>query len=383
MSRHCQKLSQIGFSAIRGMESTIATIESQGHRVTKLTQGLPDFDTPEHIKAACIDAINSGETQYCSNLGLLQLREAIQAKLYQDNGLCYSCDEIMITNGVSEGIFIALSALLDMGDEVLLCEPVFAPYTNGIKLALANVVRVPTYAENGYLPQVDDIAQCISAKSKLLVLINPVNPTGAVFSIEFLEQIAQLVINTDLLVIVDEIYEKIIFDSEEHHSIAKLPQMRERTVVLNGFSKYYAMSGWRLGYLAADSSLMSNLLKVRQNTAVCVNTFSQYGGVVAINGPQSVSRERLLQIDERRELLCRGLDSIDYLSYVRPKGALYVYAKTLSTCFDAYQISDKLLAQFHVAVVPWDQNHIRLSFAGQDQDILDGVAKLSKFKIPQ
>lgn len=383
MSWHSQKLSQVCFSAIRGMQSTIATIENQGFHVARLSQGLPDFDTPDHIKAACIAAINRGETQYSSNMGLLELREAIQQKLRVDNGLSYSPDEIMITNGVSEAIFITLSALLDKDDEVLLCEPVFPPYENGVKLSLAKVVKVPTYEKHRYLPQVSDIAHSITSKSKILVLVNPVNPTGAVFSIEIMEQIAQLVVANDLLVIVDEIYEKIIFDAVEHHSIAKLPQMRERTVVLNGFSKYYAMSGWRLGYIATDATLMKMVLKVRQSSAVCVNTFAQYGGVAALNGEQTLSRERLLQLDERRKMLCNGLDSIGYLSYIRPQGALYVYAKIVTPYFDAYQLSDRLLKQHHVAVVPWNNDHIRLSFASCEQDILTGVTKLLDFKITQ
>ena len=370
----------IAFSPIRAMQDIIAKIEQSGQNVVRLTQGLPSFDTPAHIKAACIEAIKQGKTQYGENLGLLPLRQAISDKLSEDNGLDYDPrSEIMITHGVSQGIALALTAFLAPDDEVLLCAPVFPPYVNGVKLCNARVVTVPTYSKHQYLPQIADIQACVSAKTKLLVLINPVNPKGAVFPLSLLEQIAQLAVAEDLLVIADEIYEKIIFDDATHHSIAKLPFMRERTILLNGFSKSHAMTGWRLGYIATDANLMQTLLKVQQNTDVCANTFVQYGGLAALSGPQQSCQQMLEQLQIRRDLLCNGLQQFERFEFVKPQGALYLYANIENFGMSAYQLCDMLLHKFHIAIVPWNDKCVRLSFVADCNKLQQGLLKIGHF----
>lgn len=380
MQMFADRMAQIPFSNIRTILEQVNRLEAGGKRIMRLDAGRPNFDTPTHIKDACHRALDEGQVYYSSNFGITPLREAISHKLSRDNGLDFCpASEIIVTSGVSEGIVTAMLSMLNPGDEVLLMEPVFPAYRMAAEMAGAKAVAVPTHAAFDYQPQYDDLQSMLSNKTKMLVLTTPGNPTGTVSDRQTLNALADFAITNDLLVLSDEIYEKLIYDDAEHISIASLPGMRERTITLNGFSKSHAMTGWRLGYIAADAKLVEVMIRIHQNNVVCANSLAQCAGIAALEGPQEPVSMMVKELDRRRLMMVGELEKLHNLPFVRPKGAMYVYASTEHLPMDAFGLTQQLIEHAGVAIVPWDENHIRLSYGNDYEHLYQAVQRFGEY----
>jgi aminotransferase len=372
-----ERMSHIPFSGVRSIFEKALGMERSGQAIIHLEIGRPDFDTPEHIKAAASAAIQEGKVHYTSNYGIPPLRSAIANKLTRDNNLNYSPDdEIIVTSGVSEGIIISTLGMLNPGDEVMILEPVFPAYAAAIRLAGAIPVPIPVSCEETYQPNLSDFETRLTSKTKMLVFCNPCNPTGVTLKPETLAKITDFAVWNNLLVISDEIYEKIVYHGQSITSIASLPGMRGRTITLNGFSKTYAMTGWRIGYLAADASIIRSLIRVHQNAVVCSTSFAQWGALAALESSQSCVAEMLTHYDRRRRLVTSELRQIPSLKFVEPDGAFYVYIDTRTIGRDAVDFSEELLENHRVAVVPWTRTHIRISFATQIETLQMAMTRI-------
>jgi aspartate/methionine/tyrosine aminotransferase len=377
MQQAADRMGQIPFSGIRKMLEKVKRMEQQGKVAIHLEIGCPDFDTPEHIKQAAFQAMCDGEVHYTSNYGIAPLRTAIAEKLLRENGMAYDPSaEIIVTAGVAEGITATMMALLNPGDEVLIVEPLFPSYVMAARMAGAIPVAVPVTAENGYQPRRGELERCLTRRTRMLVVITPGNPTGVVLDETTLTMLADFAIQYDLLVVADEIYEQLIYDGRRHISIGALPGMRCRTVTLNGFSKSYAMPGWRLGYIAADAALVCSIIRIHQYAVVCANTISQWAGVAALTGPRQCLTEMVAEFDHRRRMVVDQLRQIPDISFPNPQGALYVYVDVSELTCDARQLADELLEKAHVAVAPWDKKHIRLSYANSFDNLKEAMERI-------
>ena len=326
--RVADRMESIPFSGIRKVFEEVTRREKLGEKIIHLEIGRPDFDTPRHIKEAGKKAIDEGKVHYTSNYGIPELREAVARKLKEDNGLSYDpAAEIVVTVGANEAVFMTMMGLLNPGDEVLIPDPCWLHYFYCARMAGAVPISVPLREENGFSPDVEDFSSRITKKTRMLVVNTPNNPTGAVFSRDVIEGLAQVAREKDLFVLSDEIYEKMVYEGSRHFSIGTLPGMRERTITINGFSKIYAMTGWRLGYTAAVRELTSALIRVHQYTTVCATTFSQWGAVEALNGPQGEGDRMVKEFNRRRELVYEALRSMPGIQVVKPKGAFYILSE--------------------------------------------------------
>ncbi|HEX7737909.1 MAG TPA: aminotransferase class I/II-fold pyridoxal phosphate-dependent enzyme [Ktedonobacteraceae bacterium] len=319
--------------------------------VISLGVGEPDYITPEHIRQAGVRSIEQGHTQYTSNYGMLELREEIAAMLKRRYELDYNpATELLVTVGVSEGVDLAMRTLLDPDDEVISPDPGYVAYDADIVFAGGVSVPVPTYAEYNFGVRAAEIAAAITPRTKVILLGNPNNPTGATIPRAELEGIARLAIEHDLIVVVDEVYSRLVY-RDQHVSIASLPGMRERTILLDGFSKAYAMTGWRIGYVAAPSYILEAMLKVHQYTIMCAGTAPQEAALQALrHGEEDV--ERMFQdYARRRQMFVDGLNRIG-LTCCEPGGAFYAFPSVTSTGLSDDEFAEKLLFEEKVAVVP-------------------------------
>ncbi|MFA9380467.1 MAG: pyridoxal phosphate-dependent aminotransferase, partial [Acetanaerobacterium sp.] len=343
-----QRLEQMYFSPIRVVLDKARAMREQGLEIIPFIAGEPDFNTPEDIKAATITAIQNNLTRYGSNRGQPRLREKIAARLLEETGVRYDpADEVLVTTSGAEAINNALLALLDEGDEVILFTPAFVNYENLVYLCGARVIEIPLKKENGFQIDPAQVKRHITARTKLIVINNPCNPTGVVYSKKVLEQLAALAVTHNLLVFSDEIYSTLVYEGAQFHSMASFPGMRERTITMNGFSKTFAMTGWRLGYLAADSRLLLHILKVHQYCTTCSPTFVQEGLADAMDsaGTRRDVAAMKTEFAARRELIIRFLDRIPGLSYVKPDGAFYVFVDVSATGLSGDAFAARLLME--------------------------------------
>ncbi len=319
--------------------------------VISLGVGEPDFVTPEHIRQAGIRSIELGHTRYTSNYGILELREEIAAMLQRRYGLVYDPGtEILVTVGVSEGVDLAMRTLIDPGDEVISPDPGYVAYDADIVFAGGKPVPVPTYAKFDFGVRAAEIAAAITPRTKMILIGNPNNPTGAVVPRAELEGIAKLAQQHDLIVAIDEVYSRLVYDTE-HVSIAAMPGMRERTVLLDGFSKAYAMTGWRIGYVAAPKVILEAMLKVHQYTIMCAGTAAQEAALEALRHGEEDVRRMHDDYARRRRLFVDGLNRIG-LPTCEPRGAFYAFPNISSTGMSDEEFAEKLLFEEKVAVVP-------------------------------
>lgn len=383
-----KRLREVSFSPIRIVLDKAADMRAAGKNIIPFIAGEPDFDTPEDIKAATIAAITNNFTHYGSNRGLPRLRKAIADKLAEEAGLSYNPEtEVLVTSSGAEAINNALIATLDAGDEVIVFTPAFVNYENLVHLCGATVVGIALKAENGFQPDVEEVRARITPRTKMIILNNPCNPTGVVYSEEVLAGLAGLCIEHNLLAFSDEIYSTLTYDGVKFHAMAGFPGMRERTITMNGFSKAYAMTGWRLGYLAADVRLIRHILKVHQYSTTCSPTFIQVGLADAINTPgtRKAVADMVAAFADRRRVLLAGLDKIPKLRYTRPDGAFYVFVDVSGTGLSGDEFASRLLEEHLVATVPGSglgsgcDNFIRLSFATSTENILAGLKELADF----
>ncbi len=342
-----QRVRMVKPSGIRKFFDIINTMPN----VISLGVGEPDFVTPEHIRQAGIRSIQAGHTRYTSNYGTLELREEIAALLQRRYGLNYDPKtEVLVTVGVSEGVDLAMRTLVDPGDEVISLDPGYVAYDADIIFAGGITVPVPTYAEYSFAVRAVEIAAAITPRTKVILLGNPNNPTGAVIPRSELESIAKLAIEHDLLLIVDEVYSRLVYDTE-HVCMATLRGMRERTVLLDGFSKSYAMTGWRIGYAAAPPRILEAMLKVHQYAIMCAGTAAQEAALEALRHGEDDVRMMHDDYDRRRRMFVAGLNNIG-LPCCEPRGAFYAFPSIASTGMTDDEFAEKLLFEEEVAVVP-------------------------------
>jgi aspartate aminotransferase len=345
-------------------------LKAEGVDVIDLGGGDPDFITPEHIRQAAIDAMNAGETHYVASPGTPALRTAIANKLLADNGVTVNKNGgVLVTPGGKAALFQAVMAFVEPGVDVMILEPAWVSYQPMVELAGGNVVHVGLDPDNNFEITSGILEQHVTPATRIILLNSPNNPTGRVATRAELEAIADLARAHDLLVFTDEMYEKIIYDGNEHISIATLPGMAERTLTFNGLSKAYAMTGWRLGYVAGPNEFIKKISTVHSHSVTCATSFAQAGGVAAYEGPQEIIHEMVSAWDRRRQLITNGINGIKGLRIPTIDGAFYGFVDGRETGLDDVALSKKLLDEVFVAVVPGTAfgeagaGHFRMSFA--------------------
>ncbi len=350
-------------------------LKRAGKDIISFSLGEPDFDTPLHIRESAKKALDEGRTHYTSSAGILELRESITSK-FKENGLEVTPNEIIVTPGAKQAIFEAIQVVLYEGDEAILFEPAWVSYGPCIKLAGATPVMFPV-REDDFKP--GDFGELITKKTKMIIVNSPCNPTGAVFDRSNLKMIADIAMDHDLLVLSDEIYEKILYTGE-HISIGRLDGMRDRTITINGFSKTYAMTGWRLGYATAPKEIIESMLKLQQHSTSCATSFAQYGGIAALEGPQECVMEMVNEFKARRDLMVEGLVDLG-IKCKRPDGTFYIFAN-VSQFGSGEDVADRLLRVAYVAVTPGiafgssGKDYIRISYAISQARISEGLDRL-------
>lgn len=344
----------------------VKALRASGVDVISFTIGEPDFPTPEHIVQAGIDALKSGFTKYTPSAGIPELREAIARKLKAENGIDASASEIIVTP-TKHAIFMSIIALVDRGEEVILADPSWVSYEPMVRMADAVPVPVRADEETGFRLNPELVAEKITNRTRMILLNSPNNPTGAVASREEVRAICELAVDHDLLILSDEIYEKIMYDAL-NHSPASFPGMKERVITVNGFSKTYSMTGWRLGYLHADTSLVRDIQKVQTHSVTCATSFAQKAGIAALEGPVEPVRRMVAEFRRRRDLTVRKLRDMPGIEVVEPKGAFYTFPK-YSQGMDSEKMTEYLIDEAHVGVTPgssfgsFGENHFRISYA--------------------
>ncbi len=377
------KAQRIPYSGIRTVFDRAKELEREGQTIIHLEIGKPDFDTPAHIVEAAVEALRAGKHHYSQNAGIPELRQAITDKYAEEYQLEYSPDsDVVVTNGVAEGVYVAIHALLDPGDQILIPDPRWVNYDVDAISNDVEPVDYTLYEEKNYQPDPDDIADKITPKTRMILLASPSNPTGGVNSLAVLEKIAQLVQKHDLVVLSDEIYEKIIYPPAEHVTIASLEGMKERTLILNGLSKFYSMTGWRLGYVLGEEKYLNPILRYHQYMVTSTNTFAQWGAVTALKGDQGPAYAMVEEFCRRRDYIYEAINQIPGFSSAEPQGAFYLFPSVKETGMDGYQMSKMLLEKARVATVPGEcfgkngAGHIRISYANSLENLKVAVANI-------
>lgn len=369
-------------SGIRKVNEKALAMERAGETVIHFEIGRPDFDTPEYIKQACIESLEKGDVFYTSNFGDLELRQEIAGYLNEKRHISYSAEEVLVTVGLSEAVFDVLCTLLNPEDEILIPDPVWINYLNVPQLFGAKPVRYSLLEENNYQPDIEEIKAKISDRTKAIVLITPNNPTGSIISKDTLEAIADIVVRKNLLVLSDEIYERLLYDNEQHISIASLPGMKERTITLNGFSKAYSMTGWRIGYVAAPKELILQLNKIHQHNTTCAPSFVQRAAIMALRDEKNEVSDMVKEYKNRRDYAVSAINSIEGISCKNPKGAFYIFINVKALGKSSAQLADYLLEHEKIALVPGDvfgengEGYLRMSFANSYENIVEGCRRL-------
>ncbi|MFR5414258.1 MAG: pyridoxal phosphate-dependent aminotransferase [Enterocloster bolteae] len=347
-----ERMEHMPFSGIRVVMEKATQMDARGEHVIHLELGRPDFDTPQVIKEAAYKSLEKGNVFYTSNYGSMELRTAVAEKLRVENNIHYDPSEILITVGVGEGTFNAFGAYLEEGDEVLIPDPVWLNYIHVPEYFGAKAVPYTLKQENDYQIDMEELESKITDRTKMVVIISPNNPTGGVLGRETLEKLADIAIRHDLYVISDEIYEKLIFDGEKHISIASLPGMKERTITLNGFSKAYSMTGWRLGYMAAPKDIISASVRLHQHINTCASSFVQEAGITALKQAGPDVQKMLAEYQRRRDYVVEAINQIDGLSCNKPKGAFYLFINIKELGKSAMEMAEYFLEEAKVAMVP-------------------------------
>ncbi len=359
-------------------------MKAQGIDVCSMSAGEPDFDTPQAIKDACIQAINEGKVRYLASSGLPELKEEI-VKKFAANGIKTNKENIVIATGAKFAIFEAIMSLCGKDDEVILFSPYWLSYPEIIKASGAKAVEVKTTLENNYEPKKADLEKAITDKTKLIIVNSPNNPTGAVYSEQTLKMIAEIAISRNIMVLSDEIYEKLVYNGKKHLSIASLnDQIAAQTITVNGFSKAYAMTGWRLGYLTAPLWLAKRISALQSHATSNATSFVQYAGVSALQGKADKDVTAMVTaFAQRQQLICNLLDEIKGLKYAKPQGAFYVLCDISQSGLNADDFAKQLLEQQKLAVIPCTAfgapECIRLSYACSEANIKEAIKRLKTF----
>ena len=378
-----QRVRDLAPSPTLAVSDRARQLKAQGIDVIDLGGGDPDFITPAHVRAAAIDAMNAGDTHYVASVGIPGLRRAIAEKLEADNGIAVDpAGEIIVTPGGKQALFEATLALVEPGVDVLIPEPAWVSYGPMVELAGGRPVGVPLDPDDDWRLTAERLEAAVTPATRVLLLNSPNNPTGRVLDEDELAAAAELARERDLLVFSDEIYEKIVFDGHRHTSIAALAGMAERTLVFNGFSKAYAMTGWRLGYVAGPRPYLEQIEKIHSHSVTCATSFVQQAGIAALAGPQDFIAEMVAAWDRRRRTVAAGLNRVSGLSCPLVEGAFYAFADVRGTGLASIEAADLLLKEALVAVTPGiafgpaGEGHVRLSFATSDALLAQAVERI-------
>ncbi|MDA4129194.1 MAG: pyridoxal phosphate-dependent aminotransferase [Thaumarchaeota archaeon] len=369
-----------------GMVEMARYARSLGYKdLINLNVGEPDFDTPEHIREAAIGAIREGKTHYTPSEGLPDLRFAISEKLHKQNSLSYSPDQITVVCGSQEGMSVICKGLLSHADEVIMTNPFYPAFLQNVALEGAKPVFIPIREETNFQIDPEEFEKAISPRTKAFALISPNNPTGGVQNLETLRSIAEIVVKHDLLVLSDEIYSSIVYENNKHYSIGSIPGMLERTITQDGFSKAYAMTGWRIGYFASPAEISPKLQEIHRSSAICAPTVSQYAALAALKASQECVSQMTAEFSKRRELVVKMLKEIPEVQVTAPMGAFYAFPN-----FSKYSRSDETLAkelakEAHVVVIPGSSfgsegdGHLRISFASPTSKLEEGLRRIQNY----
>lgn len=390
ISQRCQRVTG---SLTLAIDAKAKEMKQKGIDVVGFGAGEPDFDTPEHIRKAAKDALDLGKTRYTPAAGMPELRQAICDKLKRDNGLDYVPQQIVVSNGAKHSLFNSFQALLEEGDEVIVPGPYWVSYPEIVRMAGGVPVIVEGREENNFKPTIDDFRAAVTDKTRAVVINSPNNPNGFVFTREELQAIGDLAIEKDLSIVSDEIYEFLVYDGAEHISIASLsPEIKERTIVINGMSKAYAMTGWRIGYTASPLNAAKAMTNFQSHSTSCPNSIAQYAALTALSGPDDQLKSMVAEFDRRRRRIVKLINEIPGLSCKPPKGAFYVmmniggvFGKRYNGApiVDSMSFTQLLLDNSHVAVVPGAgfgaDAYVRLSYATSMENIEKGLARIKEF----
>ena len=378
------RLQQLTPSLTLAIDSKAKAMLAEGIEVFGFGAGEPDMDTPEHIKAAAIKALQEGRTKYTPSAGIPELRQAISQKLLKDNGLDYKSSQVIVSNGAKQSCFNAIAAVVNEGDEVIIPAPYWLSYPEMVRIVGGEPVFVPTREENSWKITPEDFENAMTPRTKMIILNSPGNPTGSIYTREELKALSEVAAEEDIYILSDEIYEKLTYDGAEHVSVASVsPEAYDLTITVNGFSKAYAMTGWRLGYLAAPEPIARVIDSMQSHMTSNPCSFAQYGALAALTGDQQCVTDIREEFDIRRQYMFERLTQIQGVSAVRPQGAFYVLANISSLGLKSQNFADRLLSKSSVAVVPGvafgDDRTVRLSYATSLDIIKSGLDRIEDF----
>lgn len=367
-------------------------LKSEGVDVIDLSMGEPDFDTPTNIKEAGKRAIDENHTRYTINPGTNELRTAISAKLKRDNHLDYKINEIIVSNGAKQSVYNSILATVNPGDEVIIPNPYWVSYPAMVSLAQGKTIVIDTDESTGFKITADQLMEAVTPKTKLLILCNPSNPTGSAYTKSELESLANVVLKNNFYVLTDEIYEKMVYDDFEFISFPAIdPRLKDKTILINGISKAYAMTGWRIGYTAANEKIINAINKIQSHSTSHASSISQVAAIEAVAGPQYVIREMLDDFRKRREFFYDSLTSIEGITCYKPEGAFYLFPN-VSRYFhrktdvlkidNSFDLAMHLLYEAHIAVVPGSafgkEGYLRLSYATSMDHLKEAVIRMKR-----
>jgi aspartate aminotransferase len=382
--RLAARVGQVNPSLTLAIDSKAKAMKAEGADVCNFSVGEPDFPTPAHIRKAAADALEAGKTRYGAVAGEIKLRQAIAQKLQQENKLCYGAENVIVTNGGKHSLYNLMMATIQPGDEVIIPAPYWLSYPEMVTLAGGTPVIVQTDESTNFKITPERLQKAITPNTRLFVLNSPSNPTGMVYSPDEVRALANVVLENDLYVVSDEIYEKLLYDGAEHLSIGAVsPEAFERTIISSGFAKAYAMTGWRIGFLAAPVELIRACSVVQGHSTSNVCTFAQYGAIAALEGSQDFIQEMLQAFAERRKLMLDYLNDIPGITCAKPNGAFYLLPNIQRTGMKSIEFCEALLEEQQAVMVPGiafgSDGYVRISYATDTETIKKGMERLDRF----
>ena len=382
-----RKMTRLGTETAFEVLAKARVLQAQGKDIIHLEIGEPDFPTPAHIVEEAVDALRQGYTHYSPTSGLPELREAIARNVTRTRRVSAKPEQVVVTPGAKPIIFFSILALAQRGAEIIYPNPGFPIFESMIRFSGAKAVPMRLLEEEGYHPDLEDLASKITRRTRLIILNSPQNPTGSVMSLEELKAIAGLLKGRDdIYVLSDEVYKDIIYVGE-HHSIASLPEMADRTIILDGFSKSYAMTGWRLGFGVFPEPLVPHIIKLAVNSVSCAASFTQRAAVVALDGPQAGVRDMVEEFRRRRDIIAKGLRRIPGVTCPDPEGAFYAFPSIIGTGISSQEFQDRALNEAGVALLSgtsfgeFGEGYIRLSYANSQENIRKALDRLENFVV--
>ncbi len=384
MSLIAEKFSQIAPSLTLAITATAKKMQSEGQDIASFGAGEPDFDTPQHIKDAAIEALQAGRTKYTAATGIPELKKAIAEKLLRENRVEYAPEQISVNCGAKHSCYNAILACCDPGDEIIIPAPYWTSYPDMARLAGAEPYVVETKRENKWKFTAEEFEDAISGRTRMLILNSPNNPTGSVYTQDELAALVEVAASEDIIILSDEIYEKLVYNGRKHVSTASISEAaRKLTITINGFSKVYSMTGWRLGYTAAPPEIAEAIDTIQSHTTSNPTTFAQYGALAALQGDQSFVNDMVEEYDMRRQYMLSRLQKIRNIEVVEPEGAFYFLVDTTKMGLNSTNLSEKLLSRYQVAAVPglaFGHDHsVRLSYATSLDVIKKGLDRFEEF----